>query len=183
MKENRKKTMPELNRISQENYKELHKDGLVLVLENMRSAFNVGSIFRTGDGFGISFIYLCGITCLTDNRELQKTALGAELSVPSAHLETAREAINLLKKEGYTILALEQAHNSHLLYSDYFVKGKKYAIVLGNEVEGVSEETIALADACIEIPQVGAKHSLNVANAASIVLWEFFKSKNYAPTI
>lgn len=178
-----KKTMPELNRISAETYAEKHIDGLVLMLDNVRSAFNVGSIFRTGDGMGVSFIYLCGITCQTDNRELQKTALGAEMSVPSLYVKSASEIVNTLKEQGYTILALEQTHNSRILKDNFFKTDKKYAIVLGNEVEGVSDEVISLADDCIEIPQVGAKHSLNVANAASIVLWEYFKSRNYADTI
>lgn len=183
MDTSQKKTMPELNRISVETYAEKHKDGLVLILDNVRSAFNVGSIFRTGDGLGVSFIYLCGITCRTDNRELQKTALGAEISVPSEYIHSTVEVITKLKAEGYSILALEQTHNSQILRNNFFETDMKYAIILGNEVEGVSDEAIALADACIEIPQVGSKHSLNVANATSIVLWEYFKSRNYADTI
>lgn len=178
-----KKTMPELNRISKEEYTLKHQGGLVLILDNVRSAFNVGSIFRTGDGMGVSFIYLCGITCQINNRELQKTALGAELSVPSVYLESAREAINLLKNEGYMILALEQTRDSKTLQSNLFETNRKYAIIVGNEVEGVSEEVLRIVDACIEIPQVGAKHSLNVANAATIVLWEYFKSRSNAYTI
>lgn len=178
-----KKTMPELNRISAETYAEKHKSGLVLILDNVRSAFNVGSIFRTGDGLGVSYIYLCGITCQTNNRELQKTALGAEISVPSEYVHSTVEVITKLKTEGYSILALEQTHNSCALRDNFFDRDKSYAIILGNEVEGVSDEAIALADHCIEIPQVGSKHSLNVANAASIVLWEYFKSRNYADTI
>jgi tRNA G18 (ribose-2'-O)-methylase SpoU len=178
-----KKTMPELNRISKEEYAIKHQAGFVLILDNVRSAFNVGSIFRTGDGMGVSFIYLCGITCQTDNRELQKTALGAEMSVPSEYVKSASEAVKILREQGYTILVLEQTHNSILLKNNFFETDKKYAIVLGNEVEGVSDEVIAIADACIEIPQVGSKHSLNVANATSIVLWEYFKSRNYVDTI
>ena len=177
MDTSQKKTMPELNRISAETYAEKHKDGLVLILDNIRSAFNVGSIFRTGDGLGVSFIYLCGITCQIDNRELQKTALGAEMSVPSEYVNSTVEVIRKLKDEGYFILALEQTHNSQILIDKLFDSDTKFAIILGNEVEGVSEEVIALANACIEIPQVGSKHSLNVANVASIVLWEYFKSK------
>lgn len=175
--------MPELNRISIENYADMHCNGLVLILDNVRSAFNVGSIFRTGDGFGVSFIYLCGITCRIDNRELQKTALGAEISIPSEYVSSTSDAISKLKNDGYTILALEQTKNSQMLNSSYFESKAKYAFILGNEVEGVSDESIALADACIEIPQVGTKHSLNVANAASIMLWEFFKSKRNVDTV
>jgi len=172
-----KKTMPELNRIRHEQYAEKHADGLVLVLDNIRSAHNVGSIFRTGDGLGVSTIYLCGITCGTDNRELQKTALGAERSIPSHSVTNTIEIIQALKADGYQILSLEQTHNSTMLGVHLFEPLGKYALVLGNEVEGVSEDVLAMSDKCIEIPQIGAKHSLNVSNAAAIVLWEFFKSR------
>lgn len=179
MDENLKKTMPELNRISNEFYSEIHKNGLVLILDNVRSAFNVGSIFRTGDGMGVSYIYLCGITCQTNNRELQKTALGAEISIPSSYEDSTLKVVENLRENGYTIFALEQTKNSLMLNGKIFEQEKKYALVLGNEVEGVSEAVLKLCDASIEIPQVGSKHSLNVANAASIVLWEYFKQSQY----
>jgi len=183
MEERLKKTMPGLNRLSNERYSEVHTDGLVLILDNVRSAFNVGSIFRTADGFGVSRIYLCGITCQTSHRELQKTALGAEISVPSFYSDSTVEVIDRLKQENYTILALEQTQRSQMLSSFIFSQSVKYALVLGNEVEGISEEALMACDHTIEIPQVGSKHSLNVANAASIVLWEFFKKRNYANSI
>ncbi len=177
-----KKSMPELNRLPNEQYASVHTNGLVLILDNVRSAFNVGSIFRTGDGFGVSHVYLCGITCQTGNRELQKTALGAEISVPSTYSESTVEVIEKLKHEHYTILALEQTKGSKSLSSYEFSQQGKYALVLGNEVEGVSEEALKNCDDCIEIPQIGSKHSLNVANATSIVLWDFYKSRENANT-
>ena len=178
-----KKTMLELNRLPNEQYAAVHTNGLVLILDNVRSAFNVGSIFRTGDGFGVSHVYLCGITCQTGNRELQKTALGAEISVPSTYSESTLEVIERLKQEYFIILALEQTKDSHSLANYTFTPQGKYALVLGNEVEGVSEEVLKTCDDCIEIPQIGSKHSLNVANATSIVLWEFYKSRENANTI
>jgi 23S rRNA (guanosine2251-2'-O)-methyltransferase len=171
-----KKTMPELERIAAENYAQKHTQGLVIVLDNVRSAFNVGSIFRTGDGFGVTKIYLCGITCQTDNRELQKTALGAEMSIPSEYAANTIDVISDLKTQGYQILSLEQTKNSISLSDFQFELKNKYALVVGNEVEGVSDEVIQTSDIVIEIPQVGSKHSLNVSNATSIVLWELFKS-------
>jgi 23S rRNA (guanosine2251-2'-O)-methyltransferase len=173
-----KKSMPELERINADDYAEKHTDGLVVVLDNVRSAFNVGSIFRTGDGFGVTKVYLCGITCQTDNRELQKTALGAEMSIPSEYISDTMTIVNELKSKGYTILSLEQTKNSIML-SDYKFNSKNnYALIVGNEVEGVSNEAINASDVVIEIPQVGSKHSLNVSNATSIVFWEYFKNSS-----
>lgn len=172
-----KKTMPELNRIAAEVYIHSHNEDWVLVLDNVRSAHNVGSIFRTADSFGVGKIFLCGITCSTDNRELQKTALGAEISIPSQHIKDTTEIIEKLKLENYKILGLEQTKNSSLLTALAFDNSQKYALVLGNEVEGISEDVLNLCDKCIEIPQIGSKHSLNVTNAASILMWEIFKSK------
>lgn len=170
--------MPELERITATDYAEKHTNGLVVVLDNVRSAFNVGSIFRTGDGFGVTKIYLCGITCQTDNRELQKTALGAEMSIPSEYSTETIEVINELKTQGYQIISLEQTKNSISLLDLKLDKSKNYALIVGNEVEGVSNEVINASDIVIEIPQVGSKHSLNVSNATAIVLWEYFKSMN-----
>jgi 23S rRNA (guanosine2251-2'-O)-methyltransferase len=170
-----KKSMPELERINADNYAEMHSDGVVVVLDNVRSAFNVGSIFRTGDGFGLSKVYLCGITCKTDNRELQKTALGAEMSIPSEYISETMTIVEKLKNEGYQIISLEQTKNSISLSDFKFEFQNKYAVIVGNEVEGVSNEAINASDVVIEIPQVGSKHSLNVSNATSIVFWEYFK--------
>lgn len=170
-----KKSMQELNRLSTKEYKEKHNAGYVVVLDNVRSAFNVGSIFRSADCFGIAKIYLCGITCKTDNRELQKSALGAEMSVDSEYMESTSSLIDLLVNQGFELIAVEQTKESILLDNFSFENGKKYAFVLGNEVEGVSEEVVARCHKALEIPQIGAKHSLNIANAASIVLWEAFR--------
>lgn len=168
--------MQELERIATDDYAEKHTHGLVVVLDNVRSAHNVGSIFRTGDGFGVSKLFLCGITCQTDNRELQKTALGAEMSIPSEYATNTIDVITDLKSKGYLILSLEQTKNSIMLSDIKFEKTQKYALVVGNEVEGVSDAIIQASDIVIEIPQVGSKHSLNVSNATSIVFWEYFKS-------
>lgn len=176
---NYKKTMPELDRISAHQYAEIHSSGLVLILDNIRSAFNVGSIFRTGDGFGVSHIYLCGITCPISNRELQKTALGAEISIPSSSHNDTLEVVEDLLAKNYQIIAIEQTKHSKDLSEMVFDLNQKYAFVLGNEVEGVDESVINKSSLTIEIPQVGSKHSLNVANATSIILWEHFKQMNY----
>ncbi len=169
--------MPELNRLSTNEYKEKFASGNIVVLDNVRSAFNVGSIFRSADCFGISKLCLCGITCRIDNRELQKSALGAELSVESEYFEETMSALESLKKEGCVLIAIEQTKASLTLDSFPFEKDKIYAFVLGNEVDGVSEDVIAYCDHAIEIPQIGTKHSLNIANAASIVLWEAFRQQ------
>lgn len=170
-----KKSMTELQRMDVASYQESYSENNVLILENVRSAYNVGSIFRSADCFGISKIYLCGITCKTDHRELQKTALGAELSVASEYTADIQSVIRLLKEAGYTIIALEQTHESLSLSTYEWSRDGKYAFIFGNEVEGVSEEVLSMSDIHIEIPQIGTKHSLNIANAASILLWEVFR--------
>lgn len=170
-----KKSMTELQRMDVASYQESYSENNVLILENVRSAYNVGSIFRSADCFGISKIYLCGITCKTDHRELQKTALGAELSVASEYNADIQSVIRLLKEAGYTIIALEQTHESLSLSTYEWSRDGKYAFIFGNEVEGVSEEVLSMSDIHIEIPQIGTKHSLNIANAASILLWEVFR--------
>lgn len=168
--------MAELERISPNEYAKNHaENGLVIVCDNLRSAFNVGSIFRTGDAFGISKVLLCGITCPIDNRELQKTALGAECSIPSMYYQNTTDAIQELKKEKFKIIALEQTSDAISLSSFSFAKNQKYALVIGNEVEGVADSVLKLCEQTIEIPQIGSKHSLNVSNASSILIWEFFK--------
>lgn len=173
-----KKSMPDLHRFSTEQYKKIHEAGPVIVLDNVRSALNVGSIFRTADCFGISKIFLCGITCKPDHRELQKTALGAEDSVKSEYSDDGIRIVEKLKSDGYTAVAIEQVHGSASLDEFSFDPAKKYAMVFGNEVEGISEGVLAICDQAIEIPQLGTKHSLNISNAASIMLWEFYRQGN-----
>lgn len=170
-----KKSMDELNRLSKEEYQEVNSQGAILILDNIRSAHNVGSIFRTADGLGVKEILMCGITSPIDNREVQKTALGAEISVPSRYFNTTLDALEEIR-ESHQIIALEQTKNSVLLSDFIFEKNKKYAFVLGNEVDGVDESVLEKCHAVIEIPQVGSKHSFNVAITNSIVLWEYFKN-------
>lgn len=169
----RVKKITELNRLSVEEFKDKDKMPLVVVLDNVRSLNNVGSVFRTSDAFLVESICLCGITATPPNAEIHKTALGAENSVNWTYCEDARDAVRRLKEEGYLLCAIEQAQRSVLL-SDIEIDGtKKYAIVLGNEVKGVSQQVVDMCDCCIEIPQYGTKHSLNVSVAAGLVIWEF----------
>lgn len=174
----RKLSMEELNRPSVEAFKNTKKNPFVLVLDNIRSAHNVGSAFRTADAFAVKKIVLCGITATPPNREIAKTALGATESVAWEYAESNVEAIRKLKAEGYVIVALEQAEGSVLL-SDFPVHpDATYAFVFGNEVFGVDEKLFDLADACVEIPQFGTKHSLNIAVSVGIVLWESWRKQS-----
>lgn len=168
-----KSTMDALNRLSKEDFKQQKKLPLVLVLDNVRSGLNVGSIFRTSDAFLAEKILLCGITAQPPHREILKTALGSTESVTWAYFSETTEAVQALKDEGYLIFAIEQTTHKTWLHDFFPEKEKKYAFVLGNEVEGVDEQVLALCDGAIEIPQFGTKHSLNVAVAAGIVVWEF----------
>lgn len=172
-----KKTMNEIEETHLNDQKKLNENHSVVILDNVRSAHNVGSIFRTSDCFGIKKIFLCGITSPIDNREVQKTALGAELSVPSEKIEETIACIHDLEEE-YEIVSIEQTKNSVYLNEFEWDLSKKYAFVFGNEVEGVEESIINKSKHIIEIPQVGIKHSLNVANSASIVLWDYFNFLN-----
>lgn len=166
-----KKSMPELCRMSVQQFREIEKIPLCLVVDNVRSQHNVGAFFRTADAFRLHRIYLCGITPFPPHSDIHKTALGAEDAVEWRRLEKTEEAISLLKKEGWSILALEQAHGSIKL-SDYALRnGAKLALVVGNEVEGVGEEILNMSDAILEIPQYGTKHSLNVSVSAGIALY------------
>lgn len=168
----KKLSMEELERLTITQYKESKKMPLVIVLDNVRSQHNIGSIFRTADAFRISCIHLCGITATPPNREIQKTALGATESVDWLYFKTTLESVMLLKEEGYQIVAVEQAVGSIML-NDYKPNTySKIAIILGNEVNGVSDEIMELCDVCIEIPQSGTKHSLNVSVAAGIAIWD-----------
>lgn len=170
----RKLALDELNRISPEEFKSTSKTPIVLVLDNLRSLHNVGAAFRTGDAFLISKIYLCGITGTPPNRELHKSALGAEDVVEWEHVEKTSDAILKLKSEGWKILSLEQAEGSTNLQDFMPQKNERYAFVFGNEVFGVEDDVIRLSDSCLEIPQSGTKHSFNVSVSMGIVLWDYF---------
>lgn len=171
----RKLKITELNRISVEEFKEAEKLPLVVVLDNIRSLHNIGSVFRTSDAFRIECIYLCGITAVPPHPEMHKTALGAEFTVDWKYVDNAVEAVDNLKSEGYIVYSVEQAEGSVMLNEFVPDKTKKYAVVMGNEVKGVQQEVIDHSHGCIEIPQYGTKHSLNVSVTAGIVIWDLFK--------
>ncbi len=166
--------MDELNRLSLDDFKKQEKTQVILVLDNVRSLNNVGSIFRTADAFLLEGIYLLGITATPPHREIQKTALGATESVNWKHFENPIDGIADLKERDYKIIAVEQVEKPIFLNDFKPNKKEKYAIVLGNEVEGVSDEIIKESDFCIEVPQFGTKHSLNVSVCAGILVWDFF---------
>jgi 23S rRNA (guanosine2251-2'-O)-methyltransferase len=170
----RKLKLDELNRVDIQEFKEQEKLPVVVVLDNVRSMHNVGSVFRTADGFSIEKVVLCGITAQPPHREIEKTALGATQSVDWLHFEDTLVAIDTLRKEGYQIIAIEQAENSTMLNTFKPATEEKYALIFGNEVNGVSDEVMGQIDACIEIPQFGTKHSFNIVISAGIVLWDFF---------
>lgn len=172
-----KKTIWDLNRVSVEEYKSnIEKQPFVVVLDNIRSLNNVGSFFRTADAFLVEKIMLCGITATPPNNEIHKTALGAEDSVEWQYFESTIDCVNALKASGYTICCLEQVKDSVALQDFVVERGKKYAIVLGNEVNGVEQAVVDACDVCIEIPQCGTKHSLNVSVSGGIAIWHFFKA-------
>lgn len=171
----RKLKITELNRISAEQFKEAKKLPLIVVLDNVRSQYNVGSVFRTSDAFRVESIYLCGISATPPHQEIHKTALGAEDTVEWKYFKNTIEAIKELKEAGYFIYSIEQVEGSVMLQDLHLDNTKKYAVVLGNEVKGVQQEVVNLSDGCIEIPQFGTKHSLNVSTTAGIVIWDFFK--------
>ncbi len=170
----RKLKLDELNRATVDEFKSLKKFPVTVVLDNVRSMHNVGSVFRTADGFAVEHICLCGITAQPPHREIEKTALGATQSITWSYHASPVEAVEKLRSEGYLIIAIEQAENSIMLQNFEVNADKKYALVFGNEVNGVSEEVMAKIDACIEIPQFGTKHSFNIVVSAGIVLWDFF---------
>lgn len=170
----RKLNVIEMNRITVDDFKKSRKIPLTVVLDDVRSMYNVGSVFRTADAFRVESIYLCGITACPPHQEIHKTALGAEDSVEWTHVKDTVEALNRLKADGYEVIAIEQVEGSTMLQDFEVDTNKKYAIVLGNEVKGVKQEVVDMCDGCIEIPQYGTKHSLNVSTAAGIVLWKFF---------
>ena len=168
----RKLLNEELGRPTIEEYASVEKLPVVVVLDNVRSAQNVGSFFRTADAFGIERVALCGISCTPPNREIHKTALGSEQSVAWSYHPTTLECVERLRAEGYRILAIEQIENSTMLNTFRAEEGVKYALVFGNEVDGVDQAVADVVDGAIEIPQVGIKHSLNVSVTAGIVMWE-----------
>ncbi len=171
---NRKLLNEELGRISAEEYRRADKFPVTIVLDNVRSLNNIGSVFRTADGFLAEEVILCGITATPPHRDIRKTALGATESVPWRYFPDTKEAILLLREKGYCILSLEQAEERIPLDKYMPAKGKKYALVFGHEIKGVSQEIVDMSDACLEIPQFGTKHSFNISVSVGIVLWDFF---------
>lgn len=172
----RKKITEELQRPSIESFKELKKLPVTVVVDNVRSALNVGSIFRTADAFLIENIILCGISQTPPSKEIHKTALGAEFSVNWEYSPNIMDTISSLKEKGYTIISIEQTTDSTSLVKFSPSPGTKYALIAGNEVDGVTESAVEASDISLEIPQMGTKHSLNVSVATGIVMWHFFKS-------
>ena len=169
----RKLLNSELGRISAGQYRELPESGVVLVLDNIRSAHNVGSAFRTSDAFKVDRIVLCGICAVPPSAEIHKSALGAEDSVPWEHVGDTLEAVARLRSEGYRIVAVEQTENSVKLGEFRPVPGERYALIFGNEVDGVQQSVVDASDFALEIPQYGTKHSLNVSVSIGVVLWQF----------
>ena len=175
----RKLKNSELGRLNVDEFKKTDKIPLIVVLDNIRSLNNIGSVFRTSDAFLIEKIYLCGITAQPPHKEIHKTALGATESVEWEYVENTLELIQKLKDSKIKILAIEQAVNSTML-QDFTIKStQKYAVVFGNEVKGVQQEVVSASNYCIEIPQFGTKHSLNISVSAGVVLWDLFKKFKY----
>ncbi|MCG2615606.1 RNA methyltransferase [Terrimonas sp. NA20] len=173
----RKLSMDELGRKSVEEFRQSDKTPVMVVLENIRSAYNVGSVFRTSDAFLVEGIFIIGYSAKPPHKEIKKTALGAEETVAWKHFSTSAEAIEELKRDGYTIYAVEQAEGSIKLQDLSPAPDEKIAVVFGNEVTGVEQTTIHLCDHVLEIPQFGMKHSLNIATAAGVVLWELVRRR------
>ena len=166
----------ELGRISAAEYKDLPPSGLAVVLDNVRSAHNVGSAFRTADSFGIDRVFLCGISAVPPSAEIRKSALGAEDAVPWTHYDDTLDALAALRADGYILVAVEQTVHSRKLGRDFRREpGRKYALVFGNEVSGVRQDVVDACDMSLEIPQYGTKHSLNVSVSVGVVLWELVR--------
>ncbi|MGB1283613.1 MAG: RNA methyltransferase [Polaribacter sp.] len=168
----------ELGRITVDEFKAIEKTPIIVVLDNIRSLNNIGSVFRTSDAFLIEKIYLCGITATPPNKDIHKTALGATVSVEWEYVEDTLELIQNLKSSKVKVLAIEQVENSTKLNDFSPEKNQKYAIVMGNEVKGVQQEVVNASDLCIEIPQLGTKHSLNISVSCGVVLWDLFCKMN-----
>lgn len=175
MEGNRKLLNIELHRVSAQQYKELPESGLVVVLDNIRSAHNVGSAFRSSDSFKVDKVWLCGICAVPPSAEIHKSALGAEDSVAWEHSDSTLSVIGRLKADGYTVVSVEQTVNSVMMDSFVPEPGRKYALVFGNEVAGVDQSVVDASDFSLEIPQYGTKHSLNVSVTVGIVLWHFHR--------
>ena len=169
--------MEELGRKSVEEFKQSKKIPVIVVLENIRSAYNVGSVFRTSDAFLVEAIYIIGYSAKPPHKEIKKTALGAEETVEWKHFTTSAEALAELRAKGFNIYAAEQAEGSYKLNAISIEPEEKIAVIFGNEVTGVEQSTIHLCDGCIEIPQLGMKHSLNIATAVGVVLWELVRTR------
>lgn len=175
----RKLENKELERKSVSEFKEAKKTPIVIILDDIRSLHNIGSVFRTADSFLIEKIFLCGITATPPNKEIHKTALGATETVEWEYLKSTADAIEKVKAKNYKVYAVEQVENATFLQNFDVSREEKYALIFGNEVYGVSQSAIELCDGCIEIPQTGTKHSLNISVSAGIVVWEFFQKLNY----
>jgi 23S rRNA (guanosine2251-2'-O)-methyltransferase len=177
MSDNRKLENKELNRKSLDEFRESSKMPIIVILDNIRSLNNIGSVFRTSDALLVEKIVLCGISGTPPHKEIHRTALGAEESVTWDYFEKTTDAVIKLKKEGYKIVSLEQTIGSFDLAEYQPAKGLKYALVFGNELRGVEQEVVNLSDECIEIPQFGTKHSFNIAVSVGIVLWDFYTKR------
>lgn len=175
MVKDRKLLSVEMGRVSPDEYKELPQIGVVVVLDNIRSAHNVGSAFRTCDSFKIDKLWLCGICAVPPSAEIHKSALGAEGSVPWEHSDSTMDVVSHLRSVGYEIVSVEQTVNSVSLekFSPEFAEGKKYALIFGNEVDGVDQAVVDASDMTLEIPQFGTKHSLNISVSVGVILWHF----------
>lgn len=172
----RKITNQELGRPSVEQFAAMEKMAVTVVLDNVRSAQNVGAFFRTGDAFAVEKVVLCGITATPPSRDIHKSSLGAEFTVAWEYYQTTTEAVTALKEQGYTVLAIEQVEGAVMLDKLEVDTTKKYALVFGNEVMGVDQAVVDMCDGAIEIPQLGTKHSLNVSVCGGVVLWKFFET-------
>ena len=175
----RKLKNSELKRLNLEEFRKSEKLPLIVVLDNIRSLNNIGSVFRTADAFLIEKIYLCGITAKPPHKEIHKTALGATDSVTWEYVESTTDLVKNLRKQGIVTLAVEQAENSTSLNDFTIVNGKKYALIFGNEVKGVQQEVVDSSDLCLEIPQFGTKHSLNISVSCGVVLWDLFSKMKF----
>lgn len=175
----RKLKNEELGRLEVEEFKQVEKTPIVIILDNVRSLNNIGSVFRTADGFLLEKIYLCGITATPPHKDIHKTALGATESVEWEYKKDTLDAISELKKSGYIIISAEQAEGSTSLQDFKIIPDKKYAIIFGHEVKGVSQTAVDSSDYCIEIPQYGTKHSFNISVSVGVIMWELFKQVKY----
>lgn len=179
----RKLQMDELNRLSVEDFKETNKNNFCIILDDIRSMNNVGSAFRTADAFLVEKIYLCGITATPPHREIEKTALGSTESVAWEYRENVMDLVKELQANGYVVLAVEQVENSLKLNNFEPELNQKYAFVFGNEVFGVNQEVVELANNCLEIPQFGTKHSLNISVTVGIICWDFMSKMQPPPSL